>query len=89
MLAIAIRDGDAKRVAAHQTPEPRQLDIDMAAAAATRWHVPYVSIFRDLCTPECLLYSGRDAPILFDSNHFTSQGSILFVRRMIANGELR
>jgi len=88
ILALAIRDGYPGRVAAHQVPEPRQLDIDMAKAAL-RWHVPYLSMFRDLCTPECLLYSDAGSPILFDNNHFTAQGSILFVRRMIASGELR
>jgi peptidoglycan/LPS O-acetylase OafA/YrhL len=89
MLAIAIRNGDPDQVAQHRAVEPQRLDKTMANLAETRWHIPYISIYQNLCTPACPLYAAPGVPILFDSNHFTTEGSVFFAKTMVANKELR
>ena len=36
----------------------------------------YISLYKAICTKECLLWSGENEPLQFDSNHFTKGGSI-------------
>jgi peptidoglycan/LPS O-acetylase OafA/YrhL len=38
--------------------------------------VTYVSLYKALCAKQCLLWSGRNEPLQFDSNHFTARGSM-------------
>jgi hypothetical protein len=60
----------------------------MGELAATRWHVPYLSIYRDLCEPECPIYAAENVPLLFDDNHFTVPASVLFVARVRQAGQI-
>ena len=89
MLAIAIRNGDTSQVVQHRSAEPQALDKTMANLASDLWHVRYVSIYQDLCKPTCPLYAAPGVPILFDSNHFTPEGSALLVKAMVANKEIQ
>jgi len=43
--------GNLAVVQAHATPDPIQLDAQMAALARDQWHVPYISYFADMCSP--------------------------------------
>jgi peptidoglycan/LPS O-acetylase OafA/YrhL len=36
----------------------------------------YISLYKAICTNECLLWSEKNEPLQFDSNHFTKRGSI-------------
>jgi peptidoglycan/LPS O-acetylase OafA/YrhL len=57
-------------------PEPSQIDEKFEAGLAHR-AVQYISLYRALCSKgECLLWSGKDRPLQFDSDHFTEGGSI-------------
>jgi hypothetical protein len=89
MLAIAIRSGHLDQIEKHRSLDTQQLDETMADLANTRWHIPYVSIYQDLCTPMCPLYAAPGVPLLFDSNHFTAEGSVLLARRMVANKQIQ
>jgi hypothetical protein len=61
----------------------------MAELARTQWHVPYISIFDDLCKPSCPAYAGPQAPMMFDERgHMTEDGAILLARAVRANGQL-
>jgi peptidoglycan/LPS O-acetylase OafA/YrhL len=88
ILAIALRNGDLQQAARHRDLAPQRLDAVMATLAATVWHVPYISIYRDLCTPACPLYAVVDVPLLFDSHHFTEQGAILLAQAIRSRNEL-
>jgi hypothetical protein len=37
----------------------------------------------------CPLYAAPGVPLLFDSNHFTAEGSVLLARRMVANKQIQ
>jgi peptidoglycan/LPS O-acetylase OafA/YrhL len=88
LLAIGLRDRNLDEILAHRSPEPQQLDRVMAGLADTRWHIPYISIYQNLCTPDCPFFAAPGAPLLFDSNHFTAAGSILFVRTIAVKKQL-
>jgi peptidoglycan/LPS O-acetylase OafA/YrhL len=36
----------------------------------------YISLYKAICPKECLLWAGKNQPLLFDSSHFTKSGSI-------------
>jgi peptidoglycan/LPS O-acetylase OafA/YrhL len=96
VLIAALRDHTPERVATYEKIEPRQLDKMMAKLARDQWKVPYVSVFDTLCTPQteqelkaqgpsaskCPVYAAPGVPLLFDTNHFTAQGSQLYARAM-------
>ena len=65
-------------------PEAAQLDAQMSALARDQWHVPYISFFENLCHPQqgCPPYAATGVPMLLDSNHLTSAGSIRFAQSM-------
>ncbi len=88
MAAVALRDGQPGKVEEHQVNAQRVLDREMAELAQSRWHVSYISFFDNLCHPECPVYATDLVPLLFDMDHMTSEGSILFARSIRAHGEL-
>ena len=42
----------------------------------------YVSVYRALCTPDCLLFAGNGIPLQFDYGHLTREGSRLLAHRI-------
>jgi len=88
LLAISIRDNRLDRVHAHRNSTPQKVDQLMATQAITVWHVPYISIYGDLCTPNCPVLAAAAVPLLLDTDHFTSEGSIRFAEAMRDKKEL-
>jgi hypothetical protein len=102
ILAISLRDHDSSSVGRHRSTEPQQLDRKLAAIARNRWNVRYISIYEDLnsCQPqddagghaqsraEYPVLVGAGIPLLFDTDHLTPQGSILFAKAMRACHQL-
>ena len=88
VLATSLRDHRPGQigilVGAHLDPVPRALDARLATLAHDRWHVPYISYYATLCTPNCPAYAAPGVPLLFDEHHFTADGSILFAQRLKA-----
>ncbi len=94
VLIAALRDRKPGQIAIREQTGARQLDAEMAQMARHVWKVPYISVFETLCTPHsesllkveaatqhtCPVYAGPGIPILFDTNHFTSEGSILYAK---------
>jgi peptidoglycan/LPS O-acetylase OafA/YrhL len=87
-----------RRISAHQIPEFKAVDGQMAELARDRWRVRYISIFKELCqrqaeqtwqTPDgCPLLLPGGEPLLMDHIHLTPSGSELFGRRVRADGLL-
>jgi len=88
VVAFALRDGSVNTIAAHQMPAPRALDREMGELARSRWHVPYISIYDDLCRPTCPVFAQASVPLLFDGSHMTAEGSVLLAKAIRANGQL-
>ena len=88
LLAIALWKGDLKDVPAHQMPGPRELDQELSGLAAMAWHVPYISIFDDLCPTDCPLYAQGSAPLVLDENHLSGYGALLLAERVRAANQL-
>jgi len=67
------------------------LDAKLRNLAANTWHVPYVSLYQALCDAAgCTEYADSEhtVPLLFDDNHFSKEGALFAVRRVIERGEL-
>ena len=88
ILAVALRDGNVQQAATHRVLDPEHLDALMSTLALTQWRVPYISIYRDLCTPTCPLYAAPEVPLLFDSHHFTAAGATLLAKAIFVNHQL-
>lgn len=88
VLATSLRDHRPEEVAAHLTAEPRVLDARLAALARDQWHVPYISYYDNLCTPDCPSYGAPGVPLLFDEHHLTAEGSSLFVKTLRERNQL-
>ncbi|MCU1329162.1 MAG: hypothetical protein JWN34_4532 [Bryobacterales bacterium] len=94
LLAIALRDARPGMIDAHSSMQPAATDKRLAEVARDQWNVRYVSTFEDLCDKRadggtklrtklgCPVYAARDVPLLFDSDHLTPAGSILFAKAM-------
>ena len=88
LLAVALRNGNIEQAASHRVLDPEHLDALMATRALTQWRVPYISIYRDLCTPACPLYAAPEVPLLFDSHHFTTAGATLLANAILIHHQL-
>jgi hypothetical protein len=77
LLAIALWKGNVEDVSKHALEGPRLLDRQLSELARTAWHVPYISIYDDLCQAACPLYADGSAPLVFDGNHLTYRGALL------------
>ena len=82
VIALALRAGRPGEIEQHQSTGPQQTDRRMAELARTTWHVPYVSIFADICQPQCPVYAAPGVPLLFDTDHLTTEASILLAGKM-------
>ena len=102
ILATALRDHAPHELDRHLLLEPQQFDRQLAAIVRNRWHLPYISVYEDLCAaqPEmvaraqletsigCPAYAAPGVPILFDTDHFTPAGSILYASAIRARNQL-
>jgi len=87
-LILALRDGRPEEIREHRVIAPQILDFEMSQLASTRWHVPYISIYDDLCQPDCPIYAADSVPLLFDRNHLQADGAILLAKYIRAHGQL-
>jgi peptidoglycan/LPS O-acetylase OafA/YrhL len=97
LLKMAEDQHDPALTARHRDLAPEALDRRMKALAATQWHVPYVSVYDDLCRPPvegpgnvdgCILYGAPGIPLLYDSDHLTPAGAALLARKMRERNQL-
>ena len=89
LLATAMRDRRPERVASYWDEEPREVDRTMAVQAREVWRVPYLSVFAELCAPECPVLAAPGVPMLIDTNHLSAEGSLLLAQKIRDRGELQ
>jgi hypothetical protein len=102
LLTVALRDRDLRFVDRHRIKGDAEADRKLAALARSVWKVRYISVFEDLCAaqlemvakaqPEtsggCPVYAAPGVPLLFDTDHLTEEGSVLFAKAMRAGHQL-
>jgi hypothetical protein len=88
IIAFALRDGHPEEIPKHLAESYRALDTQMKELARTQWHVPYISVFDELCRPGCPVFANPGVPVLFDPSHMTADGAILLMQRVRADGLL-
>jgi len=102
VLFISLRDRDPGIVDRHRTNENLQVDKRLAELARKTWKVRYISVYEDLCAsqpemvakaqPEtsagCPVYAVPGVPLLFDTDHFTVEGSVLLADAIKARNQL-
>lgn len=102
LLTLALRDPERDMLDPHRRVDSLQTDKKLAALARDQWKVRYVSGYENLCVSDvptevrtplrtssaCPVFAATGVPLLFDSNHFTAEGSVLYARTMRARGQL-
>jgi peptidoglycan/LPS O-acetylase OafA/YrhL len=75
----------------HLVPSLEALDAEMQSMARNIWHVPYISLYREICGGRgCAEYvdAAHTIPMMGDANHLSPFGAEFVVRRLVEKGEL-
>lgn len=79
-------------VSKHLMASSRAMDELMQNSAENIWHVPYISLYREICAANgCAEYAdeAHRIPLMGDTNHLTAMGAAFVVRRLVEKGELQ
>jgi peptidoglycan/LPS O-acetylase OafA/YrhL len=90
LLAYSIAWNEPDLVSHHLVPGPASLDIRMQSLAANTWHVPYISLYREICRIngcEEFADAAHKVPIMIDTDHLTKLGALVVVHDLVAKGE--
>lgn len=91
LLGYSIAWHEPDYAARHRLTEPPKMDRLLQQLAESRWHVPYVSLYRALCDHEtCAEYAdaAHSIPLLTDTDHFTEPGSVYAMKMAVAQVRL-
>jgi peptidoglycan/LPS O-acetylase OafA/YrhL len=91
LLAYSIAWTKPGLASQHLVDSTKLLDAEMQSMAASTWHVPYISLYREICaTDGCLEYadSAHKIPLMGDTNHLSASGASFVVQRLVDKGEL-
>lgn len=91
LLAYSIAWNKPGLPSQHMVAGPKMMDAEMQQIAATTWHVPYISLYKQICDAHgCLEYAdaARKLPLMWDDNHLSAPGASFVVRRLLDKGEL-
>ncbi len=91
LLAYSIAWTKPGLVGQHLVDSTRILDAEMQGMAVTIWHVPYISLYREICGADgCLEYAdvAHKIPLMGDTNHLSTPGASFVVQRLVDKGEL-
>jgi hypothetical protein len=93
VIAASLRENDPDAIERHRNTEPQSLDSILAHTLSQEPGVRYISIYDDLCgatksgvLPDaavgCPVYAQAGVPLLFDTDHLTPAGSVLYAKAM-------
>jgi len=91
LLAYSIAWNKPGFASQHRVPNSKILDAEMQGLAANTWHVPYISLYQEICGGEvCVEYADTDRtiPLMIDRDHLSRYGATFVVRRLIEKGKL-
>jgi len=75
----------------HLDAGSKLLDAEMQRIAESTWHVPYISLYREICgAAGCVEYAdaAHRIPLMGDDNHLSPLGASFIVQRLVDKGEL-
>ena len=89
LLAVSIQRHDSSVPSRHMLMSNWLLDREMAKLAKSEANVRYISLITPVCAGRtCASYADPGVPLEFDSNHFTSGGSLFVAQWIRAEGGL-
>ena len=91
LLAYSIAWTKPSLASQHLVNNTKVLDAEMQRLAASTWHVPYISLYHEICGPDgCLEYAdaAHKIPLMGDDNHLSPLGASFVVQRLVDKGEL-
>ena len=91
LLAYSIAWTKPGLASQHLVSSSKVLDAEMQHMSASIWHVPYISLYREICGPDgCLEYAdaAHKIPLMGDDNHLSPLGASIVVQRLVDKGEL-
>jgi peptidoglycan/LPS O-acetylase OafA/YrhL len=92
LLAYSIAWNKASLASQHLVASSETLDAKMQLMAMNTWHVPYISLYREICDAQgCTEYTDatKTIPLMSDTNHLSQFGAFFIVQRLVEKGELR
>ena len=91
LLAYSVAWGKPTLANMHRMANEAPLDAEMEGKARDEWHVPYVSLYQEICPPQgCTEFAdaAHTIPLMSDTDHLNRFGSLLTVRRLLDEGKL-
>jgi hypothetical protein len=91
LLAYSIAWTKPGLASQHLVASSKVLDAEMQRMAESTWHVPYISLYHEICGPDgCLEYAdpAHKIPLMGDDNHLSALGASFVVQRLVDKGEL-
>lgn len=91
LLAYSIAWAKPNLARQHLVAGSKTLDTEMQRMAASTWHVPYVSLYQQICDADsCLEYAdaAHQIPMMGDTNHLSTLGASFVVQRLVDKGQL-
>lgn len=91
LLAYSIAWSEPSLASQHRVASSEVLDAEMQSLATSTWHVPYVSLYREICGANgCVEYADPDhkIPMMGDDNHLSALGASVVVQHLVDKGEL-
>jgi hypothetical protein len=91
LLAYSIAWNNPTLPSKHLVATPKSLDLEMQDLAKNKWHVPYISLYQEICGAQgCLEYAdaANRMPMMEDTNHLSALGATFVVRRLVEKGQL-
>ena len=91
LLAFSIAWHKPSLASHHLVSSLEALDAEMQSMAKNFWHVPYISLYREICSAEgCAEFAdaAHRIPMMGDANHLSLSGAEFVVRRLVEKGEL-
>lgn len=91
LLAYSIAWNKPSLASQHRVASVEFLDAEMQSMATNTWHVPYISLYREICGPEgCAEYAdaAHKISLMDDTDHLNWFGASFVVRRLVEKGEL-
>jgi peptidoglycan/LPS O-acetylase OafA/YrhL len=91
LLAYSIAWNKPNLASEHLVASLGPLDAEMQRMAMNTWHVPYISLYQEICgAKSCTEYSdtAHRIPLMGDTNHLTQSGASFVIERLVEKGEL-
>jgi len=92
LLAYQVEWNEASLAEEHRKADGAALDARLEALSRDSWHIPYISLYRQVCNGnDCIEYvdSAHTVPLMSDREHFTRFGSMMIVHDLVSAGQIQ